>query len=68
MTQFIDIVDAVPSDPEYTRGSSLQVTANGLIVLGNLPHGYTFKPRDARNRDALIAYLAGLTFDGNTEG
>ena len=59
MTDFIDIVDAKPTDPEYTRGSTLQVTPDGLQVLGNLPHGYTFKPKTARDAAKLADVVTG---------
>lgn len=53
------------SGAELPRLSTLQITKAGLCVLGNLPHGYTFKPSNARERDRLCSYLQSLTF---TEG
>lgn len=40
-----------------------------IFVLGNLPHGYTFRPTTARDRDALCNWLQSLTYtDGNDNG
>lgn len=47
------------------RVSTLQTTDRGLCVLGNLPHGYTFKPTNAKERDRLCSYLQSLEY---TEG
>ena len=65
MIKWIDIVETNPKDPEYARTSSLEASnPEQLTVTGNLPHGYTFRPKTAADRDALIEWLNALTFTG----
>lgn len=44
------------------RVSTLQITEDGLCVLGNLPHGYTFAPTTARDRDKLCNWLQSQNY------
>lgn len=34
-----------------------------LSILGELPHGFDWRPRSAADRDALVEWLRGLDFD-----
>lgn len=53
-TQFIDIKQTKDCD----RTSCFQVTESGLQVIGNLPHGYFFEPKDIGSALDLIAWLS----------
>ena len=45
------------------RVSTLQTGNDGLTVLGNLPHGYTFKPTNETERDRLVSYLQSINYN-----
>jgi len=51
--KFISIV----STGKDKRVSTLQVTKTGLCVLGNLPHGYEFKMKTAKDKAKLQTWL-----------
>ncbi len=61
--QFIDII---ATDKEHPRQTSLMIGGSrqngGLEVLGNLPHGYEFKPRREQDRDELVGWLNRLDY------
>lgn len=63
---FIGITETGTRAENPARVSTLHITADGLTVLGNLPHGYTFKPTDALQRDKLCNYLQSLEFEPET--
>jgi len=51
--KFIDIV----STGEDKRTSTLMVTSTGLRVIGNLPHGYEFKLKTARDKKRMAEWV-----------
>lgn len=53
---FIDIVQT-GTDEEHPRGSSLLETDEGLQVVGNLPHNYTFKMKSPRAASKLVKWI-----------
>jgi hypothetical protein len=57
---FIDIVSPCG------RGSSLSIHGRqdkgNLVVVGNLPHNFEFKPSSANDRDKLVKWLNELTY------
>lgn len=59
---YISVIESGTGD-DSPRVSTLEVTDKGLCVLGNLPHGYTFKPLTAADRGALCNYLQSLNFE-----
>lgn len=59
---FIGITDSGMGADSPPRVSTLQITDAGLCVLGNLPHGYTFRPTTSGQRDKLCNYLQSLDF------
>ena len=69
---FFDIIETNATDKTHPRQSSLMIGGSrqngGMEVLGNLPHGYEFKPRRAIDRDELVGWLQRLDYpqEGNT--
>lgn len=64
MTTALKFIDIVSTDPQETaRKSSLQLTPNGLTVLGNLPHAYTFRPATAADAKLLSDWAAKMQQD-----
>ena len=64
--KFIGIIET-GTGADCPRVSTLEITDAGLCVLGNLPHGYTFKPTNRAQRDALVTYLENLHFNADGE-
>ena len=60
--RFIDIEETDSKD-KFPRVSSLLIKADSLQVIGNLPHGYSFRPKNARVRDLLVQWLNSLKFE-----
>lgn len=63
---FIDLVQVKEGETDL-RTSTLIAEAEdedttGLTVLGNLPHGYAFKPKRSVDRDALVSWLHTLDY------
>jgi len=59
---FIDIIQTgkpVTAD-DWPRSSHFIVGDDHLQVGGNLPHGYTWRPRTNSDRDALVNWLQSL--------
>ena len=63
MTTFIDLIETGSDEP---RVSSLAINStgspHGLTVIGVLPHNYSFKPREALDRDMLVDWLNELEY------
>ena len=55
------------SDAAQPRTSTLELSRYGITVLGNLPHGYVFRPTNRIARDRLVTYLENLHYDSNGE-
>ncbi len=49
------------------RVSNLQTGDGALVVLGNLPHGYGFAPKTAKDRDALVEWLQRLKYPNQAD-
>lgn len=63
--KFISIEQRAPKGRGFsdeTHLSTLQTGANGLHVLGVIPHGTLIKPATARSRNKLVTYLKGLDY------
>lgn len=61
---FINLIQSGGQIVDRPRSSSLTPTSDGesLAVVGVLPHGYVFRPKTARDRDALVEYLKQLEY------
>ena len=63
---FIDLIETNPPEKIRPRQSSLMIGGSsqhgGLEVLGNLPHGYEFKPRRVEDRNELVDWLKRLNY------
>lgn len=81
MSKFIDITQvtvrhaweahdgsAQLAAPELPRSSTLQYDNNGLVVLGNLPHGYKFAPKTIHDTYKLMSWLAIYALKQEFEG
>ena len=69
-SRFINIVNSPTGlGVDRPRVSTLLISKDQgtLQVLANLPHGYSFKPTTANDRDKLTAWLAGLEYPTATE-
>jgi len=59
---FINIIET-NGDKDCPRKSTLLAyPGKCLDILGNLPHGYEFKPATAADRDSLIEWLNTLEY------
>ena len=64
--EFIDIIETNPSNPEWPRQSCFSLTdrePDALRVVGVLPHGYEWRPKNAQACQELIAWLSSLEFE-----
>ena len=67
--KYIDIIQTNSTDP-HRRVSSLatavvdssSVESGSLKVVGNLPHGYCFRPKTRRDRDNMVEFLKSLRY------
>ena len=61
---FIDLIEI--NEKDHQRESTLVIGASNqkisLKVLGELPHGYEFKPRREIDRDELVDWLNRLEY------
>ncbi len=60
--EYIDIIETDPTDSEWPRMSSLRIKPDSLTVIGELPHGYEWRPRTNAQRDKMIAWLSTLSY------
>ncbi len=66
MSIFINIKEVVEPGADV-RCSCLQIDSEAhpgaAVVIGNLPHGYAFRPTNSANRDALMRWLHSLNYE-----
>jgi len=61
----MNFIDIIQTNDEEPRSSTLGISKNypdSLMVLGVLPHNYTFRPKTASDRDNLIHWLKELNY------
>ena len=69
--KFIDIEQRAPKGRGFSdepHRSTLTTDANGLHVLGIIPHGTLIRPASTRDRDNLITYLKELDYQEKSHG
>ena len=75
-TKYINLIEAPPICENYPRTSALglnmkKVKRNGIEwlipesfrVVGVLPHGYSFRPKNAAERDGLVRLLNDMEYN-----
>jgi hypothetical protein len=64
--RFIDIVEVNRQNDE-PRGSCFATEdsahPDALVVIGNLPHGYAFRPKTSADRDLMGRWLHSLKYE-----
>ena len=66
MPKWIDII-CTGKEPRVSTLAIFNRKPAELYVMGNLPHGYTFKPTTAKDRDRLCNWLESLQYPVTVE-